>query len=155
MATPKPKPIAAYVSSKTQKDDSQRAVIAQWMVNHGVDPDAAKWYTDIESGRKMTRPEFDRLQRDIFAGTIKTVVVYMVAAVMLELAEIDWEYRKERQAAGIAVAKKKGDVYQGRKAGTTKGEPARAAELRAKGLTAGEIATYLGVSVRTVWRYLE
>jgi DNA invertase Pin-like site-specific DNA recombinase len=77
----------------------------------------------------------------------------MIAALMLGLAEIEWEYRKERQTAGIQAAKRVG-VYKGRQKGTTKSKPARAAELRDKGLTAGEIATALGVSTRTVWRYL-
>ena len=46
----------------------------------------------------------------------------MIAALLLGLAEIELEYRAERQAAGIEVAKKKG-IYKGRKKGTTKGEP--------------------------------
>ena len=77
----------------------------------------------------------------------------MVAALLLGLAELEWEYRKERQSAGIAVAKRNG-VYQGRKAGATKGTPGRARELRVKGLTAPEIAAAMGCSVRTVFRYL-
>lgn len=77
----------------------------------------------------------------------------MIAAVLLGLAEIEWEYRRERQSAGIAVAKKKG-VYRGRRPGSTKGNPARAAELRGRGLLPGEIATALGTSERTVRRYL-
>ena len=43
----------------------------------------------------------------------------MIAALLLGLAEIEWEFRKERQQAGIEVARKKG-VYRGRKPGTTK-----------------------------------
>ena len=70
------------------------------------------------------------------------------------LAEIEWEYRKERQAAGIAAAKRNG-VYQGRQPGTTKGQPDRARELQAKGLTSREIAQALGISPRTVFRYLQ
>jgi DNA invertase Pin-like site-specific DNA recombinase len=202
---PMPKPVGVYVrvsSGKGQKDDSQRDVIGQWLANNGVDPDAIEWYADVESGRKMTRPEFDRLQRDIFQGTVKTVVVYkvdrvarrlreginvlcewcdkgvrfvsvtqhidvngvvgrMVAAVMLGLAELEWEYRRDRQRAGIETAKKKDQnkppgekTYKGRVAGTTNGKPERAAELRAKGLTADEIAASMKVSVRTVWRYI-
>jgi DNA invertase Pin-like site-specific DNA recombinase len=77
----------------------------------------------------------------------------MIAALMLGLAEIEWEYRAERQKAGIAVAKRKG-VYTGRQAGTTKGKPDRARELSEKGLTAPEIAEAMGTSVRTVFRYL-
>jgi DNA invertase Pin-like site-specific DNA recombinase len=76
-----------------------------------------------------------------------------LAALLMGLSEIEWEYRKERQQAGIAVAKKK-NVYKGRKPGTTKGKPERAKELKAKGLTPGEIATALGVSERTVFRYV-
>ena len=61
---------------------------------------------------------------------------------MLGLAEIELEFRAERQAAGIEVAKKKG-VYRGRQKGTTKAKPQRAAELRAKGLKLDEIAQAL------------
>jgi DNA invertase Pin-like site-specific DNA recombinase len=77
----------------------------------------------------------------------------MVASVLFGLAEIEWEYRCERQAAGIAVAKAQG-VYHGRQKGTTKAQPQRAATLRQWGLTVMEIATALGVSERTVFRYL-
>jgi DNA invertase Pin-like site-specific DNA recombinase len=77
----------------------------------------------------------------------------MVASVLFGLAEIEWEYRRERQAAGIAVAKAQG-VYHGRQQGTTKAIPQRAATLRQRGLTVLEIATALGVSERTVFRYL-
>jgi DNA invertase Pin-like site-specific DNA recombinase len=78
----------------------------------------------------------------------------IVAAVLLGVAELEWTDRKERQAAGIALAKKAG-VYRGRKAGTTKGRPARARELRDKGMLAPEIAAALRVSTRTVFRYLQ
>lgn len=76
----------------------------------------------------------------------------MIAAVMMGLAEIELEYRQERQSAGIAVARRKG-VYRGRKQGTTKAKR-RALQLRAKGLTAAEIAESLGISERTIWRYI-
>ena len=78
----------------------------------------------------------------------------MIAAVMLGLAEIELEYRRERQLAGIEVARAKGK-FAGRKPGTTKGKPQRARKLKQQGLTAPEIAQALGTSVRTVWRYLE
>ena len=76
-----------------------------------------------------------------------------LAALLLGLAEIEWQFRKERQQAGIAVAKKKG-VYKGRKPGRTKAKPERAIELKGKGLTAGDVATALGISERTVFRYV-
>ena len=58
----------------------------------------------------------------------------MVASVMFGLAEIELEYRRERQQAGIAVAKNRG-VYRGRQKGTTKSKPTRAGQLRKQGLT--------------------
>ena len=189
--------IAAYVrvSSKRQKDDAQRAEIQKWLDANGIDPKQVEWYADKETGRTMKRPEFDRLQKDIFNGKVKCVILWKLdrlsrrlkdgvitladwaerglkivvvtkqlefngavgrtlAALLMGLSEIEWEYRKERQQAGIAVAKKK-NIYKGRKAGTTKGKPDRAKELKAKGLNAPEIATALGVSERTVFRYLD
>lgn len=77
----------------------------------------------------------------------------MIAAVLLAVAEMEQETRRERQAAGIAVAKERG-IYVGRKAGTTKGKPDRAKKLAERGLTHKEIATALGISRRTVIRYL-
>lgn len=136
----------------------------------------------------------DRLQKTIFAGTIKTVVVWkldrlsrrqrdgvdlladwcergvrvvavtqqidlsgavgrMVASVLFGLAELESEYRRERQTAGIVVAKERG-VYRGRQRDTTKASPRRAQELRSRGLLVQEIATALGISRRTALRYL-
>ncbi len=77
----------------------------------------------------------------------------MIAAVLLGLSEVELEFRRERQTAGIEVAKQRG-VYRGRKPGTTKGKPDRARELRDKGLNVTEIATAMGTSERTVFRYL-
>ncbi len=77
----------------------------------------------------------------------------MIAALMLGLAEIELEFRAERQRAGIEVAKKRG-VYTGRKRGTTKAKPERARELWGRGLKTKEIAEALGASQRTVQRYL-
>lgn len=188
--------IASYcrVSSRDQKHDSQKAEITRWLRNHHISLRQVQWFVDTESGTTLKRPAFDRLQKVIFAGAVKTVVVWkldrlsrrqhegitllaqwcehgvrvvsvtqqidltgavgrMIASVMFGLAEIEQEYRRERQAAGIAAAKRKG-VYCGRVKGTTKVQPARAQRLRARGLTAPEIATALGVHPRTVFRYL-
>ena len=54
---------------------------------------------------------------------------------------------------GIDIAKGKG-LFKGRKKGTTKGEPERARELKARGLKVSEIAQAMGTSKRTVQRYL-
>ncbi len=188
--------IAAYlrISSRSQKDDSQRAEIKKWLDANGINPDQVEWYSDTETGKTMVRPEFQRLQRDIFSGKVKQVVLWKLdrlsrrlkdgivtladwaekevkivvvtqqlefsgavgktlAALLLGLAEIELEFRRERQAAGIAVAKKKG-VYTGRKPGTKKAKPNRVKELRDRGLTILEISTALGLSERSVYRYL-
>ena len=78
----------------------------------------------------------------------------MVAALLFSVSEMETELRRERQQAGIQAAKARG-VYLGRKAGTFKGTPSRAAELRANGLTDSEIAQAMGVSRSTVQRYLK
>lgn len=188
--------VAVYVrvSSRQQKTDSQEAEIKKWLDGHAIPADQVKWYRDTETGKTLDRPAFQQLQKDIFNGDVKTVVVWkldrlsrrlrdgvnlladwcerglkiiittqqiemngpvgrMIAAVLLGLAEIELEFRRERQQAGIAVARKKG-VYTGRKVGSTKKKPERAVELRNKGLSPGEIATALGVSERTVFRYV-
>jgi DNA invertase Pin-like site-specific DNA recombinase len=84
-----------------------------------------------------------------FNGTVGK----MLAAVLLGIAEMEQETRRERQAAGIAVAKKAGK-YRGRKPGTTKANPERALKLRENGLSVTEITRSLGVSRNTVFRYL-
>jgi DNA invertase Pin-like site-specific DNA recombinase len=189
--------IAAYVrvSTARQKDDSQRHEIHKWLVSNGINPEHVEWYSDKETGKTMQRPEFQRLQGDIFRGKVKQVILWKLdrlsrrlkdgivtladwaekdvkivvvtqqiefsgaigktlAALLLGLAEIELEFRKERQMAGIEVAKKKG-VYKGRKPGTKKAKPNRVKELREKGLTILEISTALGLSERSVFRYLK
>jgi DNA invertase Pin-like site-specific DNA recombinase len=182
------------VSTHRQKVDSQKADILRWLTGHTVAPAAIQWFEDVESGTTLKRPAFDRMQQGIFAGTIRTVVVWkldrisrrqregvnlladwcergvrvvvitqqldlsgavgrLVASVLFGLAEIEHEYRRERQAAGIAVAKRKGR-YHGRAKGTTKAQPARARLLHERGFTAAEIGQALQISPRTAYRYL-
>jgi DNA invertase Pin-like site-specific DNA recombinase len=182
------------VSTRRQKNDSQRAEIARWAGAQGIPARRIRWFEDTETGKTLRRPGFEQLQRALFAGTIRTVIVWkldrlsrrqreginlladwcergirvvvvtqqidlsgavgrMVAAVMFGLAEIELEYRRERQAAGIAVAKARG-VYKGRRPGTTKAHPDRARHLRTRGLTVAEITNALNVSQRTAYRYL-
>lgn len=78
----------------------------------------------------------------------------MVAAVLFGIAEQEHRHIRERQAAGIAAAKKR-DIYKGRSKGTTKASPERARQLRKQGLTIKEIAKSLSVSESTVWNYLK
>lgn len=77
----------------------------------------------------------------------------LVASVLFAVAEMEQETRRERQAAGIAAAKKRG-IYRGRQSGTTKAKPQWAQQLHRKGLRDEEIGRSLGVSRRTVQRYL-
>ena len=189
--------IACYcrVSTRHQKTDSQRAEITRWLKRNSVDLAETRWFEDKETGKTTRRVAFEQLQKAVFEGSIKTVVVWkldrisrrqrdginiladwcdrdvrvvsvtqqidlsgavgrMVASVMFGLAEIELEYRKERQAAGIRVARKAG-IYTGRLKGTTKGKPDRAKVLKKQGLNAEEIANAMGVSKRTVFRYLK
>lgn len=76
-----------------------------------------------------------------------------MAAVIFALAAAEWKRRKQRQSTGIEIAKSKG-VYTGSKPGYRKSKPDRAVELARMGLKWPEIAKSLGVSVRTVARYL-
>ena len=142
--------IACYcrVSTRHQKNDSQRAEIGRWLKNSGLDLSAVRWFEDKETGTTSQRLAFGQMQKAIFESQVKTVVVWkldrisrrqreginlladwcdrgvrvvsvtqqidlsgavghMVASVMIGLAEIELEYRCERQAAGIKVAKKK------------------------------------------------
>jgi len=77
----------------------------------------------------------------------------LLAAVLFAVAQMEQETRRERQAAGIAAAKERG-VYRGSKPGFRKASPARAAELLSRGLTQDEVAVALGVSRRSVCRYM-
>ena len=77
-----------------------------------------------------------------------------IAAVLFGLGEIELEHNRERQAAGIEAAKKRG-VYanHSRPKGSFKSDPKRAVELREQGIRPGEIAKMLGVSRSTVYGY--
>ncbi len=183
------------VSSRDQKQDSQRREITRWLKSHDHDPKAATWFDDVETGKRMDRDGLAELNKAIFAGDVKTVVVWkldrlarsqregintlyewcdagvrivsvtqqidlsgtvgkVVAGVLFGLAEIELTHIRERQVAGIAEAKAKG-IYKGRKKGTLKADPARARELKAKGMKPAEIMKAPGIDSRTtLHRYL-
>ncbi len=82
------------------------------------------------------------------SGAVGRVVV----SVLFGLTEIELKYRREHQAAGIAVAKRRG-VDHGRQKGTTKARSSRARQLRDRGLSVAEIAPALAISDHTVFRY--
>lgn len=70
--------IAAYirVSTKGQKHDSQKAEIIAWLEAHGHDPQAVQWFEDTDTGADFTRSGLNALHEAIFAGTVKTVIVW-------------------------------------------------------------------------------
>jgi DNA invertase Pin-like site-specific DNA recombinase len=80
-------------------------------------------------------------------------VGHLIASLLFGIAEIELQHAKERQAIGIALARKRG-IYTGRRSGTTKATPARARALKKQGLTIAEIGQALGVKERTVYNYL-
>lgn len=80
-------------------------------------------------------------------------VGHLIASLLFGIAEIELQHSKERQAIGIALARKRG-VYTGRRSGTTKASPSRARALRNQGLKVSEIAAALGVRQRSVYNYL-
>jgi DNA invertase Pin-like site-specific DNA recombinase len=84
-----------------------------------------------------------------FNGTVGRIV----AAVLLGIAEGEQAHRKERQAVGIAEAKKAG-VYKGRKNGTLKAKPKEVLRRKNKGESIATIAKALDISKMTVCRYL-
>ena len=141
------------ISTVGQNEAGQRAEIDKWLAGNGIAD--ATYYVDKDTGDNLDRPEFIRLQADIFAGRVKTVIVWkldrlsrslrdgidtlcdwlgkgvrlvsvtqqldfagpagkMIASVLFAVAEMEQQTRRERQAAGIAIAKNNG-VYQGRK----------------------------------------
>jgi DNA invertase Pin-like site-specific DNA recombinase len=84
-----------------------------------------------------------------FNGTVGK----MIAAVLLGIAEMEQQNRRERQSAGIRLARQAGK-YRGRKAGTSEASPARALELRQQGLSVDELGRSLGIGRNTTFRYL-
>ncbi len=69
--------IAAYVRVSTvgQNEAGQRKAIREWL--RGNHPDAKiAWYVDKESGDTLDRPEFARLQADVFSGKVTQIVVW-------------------------------------------------------------------------------
>lgn len=186
--------VACYirVSSVGQNEESQIAELKDYCVNHGLEP---VFFIDKSTGTNLARPAFEEMQRGLFSGKYKTVIVYkldrlsrslidgltvisdwlskgirlvstsqqfdfsgavgkMLSAVLLSVAEMENETRRERQAIGIANAKKKG-VYKGRKVGATKAKPMEAKKLRAEGKKLKEIAAIMEISMPTVQRYLK
>jgi len=68
--------IYVRVSTIGQNEESQRREILKWLQGNGIDMSKVKWYVDTDTGDNLNRPQFERLQREIFQGLVKTVVVW-------------------------------------------------------------------------------
>lgn len=185
------------VSTAGQNESGQRREIEKWLDGNGIDRRQVRWFIDKESGDNLEREQFEELQKLIFNGVVRTVVVWkldrlsrslrdgintlcswcdkgvrlvstsqqidfsgtvgkMIASILFAVAEMEQETRRERQAAGIEVAKERG-VYKGRKKGARKRgvDLRKVKSLRERGLTQEEIAQAMQVSVSSVRRYLK
>ncbi len=69
--------IACYcrVSSARQKTKSHKPEIGRRLRGNGAEPTAVEWFEHKETGKALRCPEFDRLQKAIFAGRVKSLVV--------------------------------------------------------------------------------
>lgn len=67
---------AVYVRVSTvgQNEAGQRREVQRWLTVNGIQD--AIWFVDKETGTNLDRPGFEKLQRDIFDGKVKTVVVW-------------------------------------------------------------------------------
>ncbi len=54
--------------------ESQERAIREYLAGHGITD--AVWYRDVLSAEDLRRPAFERLQRDVFNGKVKTIVVW-------------------------------------------------------------------------------
>ena len=72
------KTVAAYIRVSTLEQDkgldSQRRAIKQWAANNRIK--GIRWYVDKVSAASTRRPEFNKLQKAIFAGKVGTVLVW-------------------------------------------------------------------------------
>ena len=98
--------IAVYirVSTAGQNESGQRREIAKWLSGNGIQSSSVQWYVDKESGDTLNRPEFEQMQKDVFAGTIKTIVVYKLDRISRSLRDginalCDWCERSVRVVA--------------------------------------------------------
>jgi DNA invertase Pin-like site-specific DNA recombinase len=99
--------IAAYVrvSSRHQRTYSQEAEIKKWLAGNGITPEKVTWFIDKETGKTLDRPAFQRLQKAVFDGTVKMVVVWKLDRLSRRLRDgvnllADWQEIPDEQAGG-------------------------------------------------------
>src|SRR5580704_685848 len=77
--------VYARVSTVGQNLDGQRAEIQRWLDGNGITD--AEWFIDKASGTTLNRPAFQRLQKAVFSGGVKTVVCYKLDRLSRSLRE--------------------------------------------------------------------
>ena len=70
--------IAVYlrISTEDQKTDGQRRDVTRWLKGNGHNLKRVRWYVDQESGDTLDRTAFTQMQKAIFDGEVRTVVVW-------------------------------------------------------------------------------
>lgn len=70
--------VAVYLRVSTLDQEkglqSQEMALKAYLQDHGIE--GAKWYWDRMSGGTIKRPGFEMMQRDVFAGRVKTVICW-------------------------------------------------------------------------------
>ncbi len=81
--------IACYcrVSSRRQKNVSQKAEITRWLRANGISLSKVTWFEDKESGKTIRRGAFDQMHKLIFDGKIKTVIVWKLDRISRRLKD--------------------------------------------------------------------
>ncbi|MEX1039735.1 MAG: recombinase family protein [Pirellulaceae bacterium] len=90
--------IYVRVSTTGQNEAGQRGEITRWLIGNGIDPATVAWYSDQQTGDNLERPGFAKLQADIFAGKVGTVVVWRLDRLSRKLRDgldvlCDWTDR--------------------------------------------------------------
>lgn len=103
---------------------------------------------NLLEGKKVSLVVLDQ-QIDTGTATGKLLFTMLGA-----IAEFENEIRKDRQAAGLALARKNG-VKFGRRAAMSEGQTAELRRRRQAGEKIGDLMAAYGLSKATVYRYLE
>ena len=78
----------------------------------------------------------------------------LLLSVMGAFAQFERELIRERQREGIALAKKRGDAYKGRKRSLTPSQAAAVVRRVKRGESPTRLAEELGVSRNTIYVYV-
>ncbi len=176
------------MSGRGQDVASQRHAIRHWLDGHKLTVPDSRWFVDrAASGKTLNRPAFKKLQKGVFNGAIKTVVMYSLdrfARTMVDgLVEVDrWQQMQVRmvfvsnameidpkQYAGevmlkllvavqLAMAEAERDriaVRQRSGIAAARAKKRQARQMHRDGKTKPQIALALGVKLETVQRMLE